>query len=316
MNYKYISSFSIPGLELLAAGMAAVAGLLVLGVRRRHALAHPPLSSGDLVVGPYEIQCLLGQGGYARTYMARHASEGGVVALKVLLPKGAREAAVRARFRQEAEVGRRLDHPGIVRILGLGLDDPTPWMALEYCPGHTLSEILRDGPLPPAEAVRITLALAEALTYAHGEGVIHRDLKPGNVMLVDGHVKLLDLGIARGVEDPSLTPTDAFLGTPHYAAPEAQTQVDVGPAADRYSLGILLFELVVGHPPFLGETPFDILDQHRRRSLPPLPPRIPYPLAELIRALTAKNPGDRPGDGPLVNRLRELRASTQEAGPI
>lgn len=260
-------------------------------------------------LGPYRIERLLGRGGFASTYLARHEATGQRVALKRLHPHRQDDAEFVGRFHQEAELGLRLRHPNLVPLV-----DPGPregfWLAMEFVEGQRLDERLAAGPPFSLEEVRaLALGLAEGLAYAHAHGVVHRDLKPANIMLTPEGVKIMDFGIARVMDAETLTTTYAFLGTPRYAAPEAQRKTTVGPAADRYALGIILFELLTGRPPFQGETPFDLLDQHRNRPLPDLAdlrPDLPPEWIRLVTRLAAKAPDERPEDAEVVNRLRAL----------
>ncbi|HEX9081507.1 MAG TPA: serine/threonine-protein kinase, partial [Holophagaceae bacterium] len=211
-----------------------------------------------------------------------------------------------------------LDHPKLVRILDPGPDEGTPYLAMEHVKGCSLEERLkRQGALPLAEACAIGRDVAEAMAYAHAHGVVHRDLKPGNILLTEAGARVTDLGIARVMDAATVTTTYAFLGTPLYAAPESQLKTHVGPAADRYSLGVILFHLLAGEPPFQGETPFQILDRHRA-AVPPdlatLRPDVPPHLAALVMGLLAKDPDQRPDDAAIVQILSEEAGSGSAAG--
>ncbi len=261
-------------------------------------------------IGPYRLERLLGRGGFASTYLARHSQTGQLVALKLLHPYRQDDPEFLGRFRQEARLGRLLDHPNLVHLVDPGPSIGSPWLAMEYVDGQRMDQFLRErGPLPVAEILRLGRALASAMAYAHAHGVVHRDLKPGNVMLLDGQVKVMDFGIARTMDSQTLTTTYAFLGTPLYAAPEVQFKSQVGPAADGYSLGIMLFEMLAGHPPFTGETPFEILDQHRAAPFPDLRalrPDAPEVLVRLLERLCAKQPEERPEDMEVFETLEGL----------
>jgi serine/threonine-protein kinase len=262
-----------------------------------------------VAVGPYRILGVLGQGGFATTYLARRGVTGREVAVKVLHPHRLRDPEFTKRFAQEARLGAILDHPNLVRLVDPGPPEGASWIALEYVPGQTLEARLKDGPpFPVQEAVEIALGIAKAMAYAHAHGVAHRDLKPGNVILSAQGPKVMDLGIARDLDAHALTTTYAFMGTPLYAAPEAQLQSKAGPAGDRYSLGVILFEMLTGAPPFHGETPFAILDQHRQAPVPSLPSALAVPpeLARLLRRLLDKEPEQRPEDGELVAKLESI----------
>jgi serine/threonine-protein kinase len=207
-------------------------------------------------------------------------------------------------------LGSLLNHPNLVPLVDTGPDSGTPWLAMEYVDGQRMDEYLRlHGPLPVPEVIRIARASAAAMAHAHAHGVVHRDLKPGNVMLLEGEVKVMDFGIARTLDSETLTTTYAFLGTPLYAAPEVQFKTQVGAAADCYSLGIMLFEMLAGRAPFRGETPFEILDQHRSAPLPDLRalrPDVPEGLVAAIERLCAKKPEERLEEVALVEILDGL----------
>jgi serine/threonine-protein kinase len=279
--------------------------------------AWPPADQGpglpSEVVGPYRLDRLLGRGGFADTFFARHEITGQVVALKLPHPHRADDPEFRARFRLEARLGALLDHPNLVRILDPGPEEGRPYLAMEYVPGERLDERLQArGALPLMEALNTARQVAEAMAHAHAHGVVHRDLKPGNILLTPGGAKVMDLGIARVMDAETVTTTYAFLGTPLYAAPEAQLKTHVGPAADRYSLGVILFHMLAGQPPFQGETPFEILDRHRS-ALPPdlqaLRPEAPGTLLRLVIRLLDKEPDQRPDDAEITRTLIDLEAA-------
>jgi hypothetical protein len=314
----------IPGVgRFWSITLALGAGLVIGGLLRklgRHEGREEEAPSGTGIpvrIGPYRILHRLGRGGFAATYLARHEGTGVRVALKVLDGRWAESGEQSRRFRREADLGRVLDHPAIVRILATGESGGLPWIAMEFVPGQTLEEHLRvSGPLDWPAALAIARPVAEAMAYAHMRGVVHRDLKPANILLHDGQVKVADFGIARVLEGETLTETQAFLGTPVYAAPESQTHPQVGPAADRYAFGVILFEMLAGHPPFEGETAFMLLAHHRKDDFPDLAalrPDLPPGVIRLVQRLSAKEPSDRPEDGELLRILGEL--SGTEEGP-
>ncbi len=287
-------------------------------LRRRHRDGDPtdtqPFAIHPATLGPYRVERLLGRGGFANTYLAVHSKTGEAVALKVLHTHRWDDEEMLARFRQEAKVGAMLQHPNIVPILdaypgGESRSDP-PWIAMTYVEGETLAAHLNtSGALRIEECLSIALDLAEALAHAHTFGVVHRDLKPANVMLKQGCALVMDLGIARVLDSATVTSTYSFLGTPAYAAPEAQKRTHVGPAADRYALGIILFEMLTGAPPFTGETPFDVLDRHRAHPLPELRflrKDAPPGLVRLVERLAQKDPDLRPEDLEVVKLLKAL----------
>lgn len=265
-------------------------------------------------IGPYHIERLLGRGGFASTYLARHEGNGRRVALKRLHPYRFDDPEFLGRFRLEAALGARLSHPNIVALVDPGPAEGQPWIAMDFVEGENLAQRLKSGtPMSIAETVALARELAAGISYAHGEGVVHRDLKPANILLATAETapvaKIMDFGIARVMDAETLTTTYAFLGTPKYAAPEAQLKTAIGPASDWYAFGIMLFEMLAGAPPFQGETPFEILERHRSQPLPDLRKLradAPEPLVALIESLCAKNPEDRPHGEEILTRLEAL----------
>lgn len=292
--------------------LALVGALLIR--RRRKRPAEDTSFKDPEQLGPYRIERLLGRGGFASTYLARHTSTKQPVALKLLHPYRHDDPEFLRRFRQEAKLGAMLDHPNLVRLLDPGPDAGPPWLAMEYIPGRRLDQKLHEeGPPPLPEFHRIALQIARAMAHAHSLGIVHRDLKPGNVIFEGDQAKVMDFGISRIIDSNTLTTTYAFLGTPRYAAPEAQLKAQVGPAADRYAFGIMLFEMLAGHPPFDGETPFEILEQHQRKPLPDLAalrPELPERLVDLVQRLCLKDPGQRPEDEEVIRTLEQLRMAS------
>jgi WD40 repeat protein/predicted Ser/Thr protein kinase len=231
----------------------------------------PPAALPRSVVG-YDVIEEIGRGGTSVVYLARQAHPARLVALKLLVAGAYADAERRARFRAEADAIARLRHPQIVQIYQVGEHDGLPYLALEYVEGGTLAERTGGSPLPPRQAAELVAQIAEAVHYAHEMGVVHRDLKPSNVLLgADGSPKVTDFGLAKQ-EQSELTATGAILGTPSYMAPEqAEGKArEVGPAADVYALGAILYELLTLRPPFKGATPMETLEQVRAQE--PVPP--------------------------------------------
>jgi hypothetical protein len=214
-------------------------------------------------VAGYELFDVLGRGGMGVVYRARHLALDRIVALKMILAGAHADPAELLRFRREAEAAARLQHPGIVQVFEIGEHQGLPFIALEYCAGGSLGRKLGGVPLPPVEAARLTETLAQALEAAHQKQIVHRDLKPLNVLLTEsGAAKISDFGLARKLDAASAgTQPGAVLGTPSYMPPEQARGEPVGPAADVYALGAILYELLTGRPPFLGHDAYVVLAQ-------------------------------------------------------
>src|SRR5579863_4500956 len=275
--------------------------------------------------GRYELSHLVARGGMAEVYRAHDKLLDRPVALKILFPELSVDRTFVERFRREAQAAANLSHPNIVPVFDWGEDYSTYYIVMEYVDGRPLSSILRSaGPLHPDRAAEIAADVAAALSYAHRHGVIHRDVKPGNVLITEeGTVKVTDFGIARAVNtEESLTQTGAVMGTATYFSPEQAEGLGVDARSDIYSLGVVLFEMVTGRPPFLGETPVAIASKHVREH-PPMPRQInsavPEDLEAVILKCMAKSPDNRyaTGDDLRIDllRFREGRAVGAVAPP-
>jgi WD40 repeat protein len=269
------------------------------------------------LVAGYDLLAEVGRGGSAVVYRARHRDLGRIVALKMILAGAHASANVRARFRAEAEAVARLQHPNIVQIFEVGERDGCPYLALEYVAGGTLAQHLQGMPLPARRAGELTETLARTVHHAHENGVVHRDLKPANVLLhmadgglrIDGEsaicnlqsavLKIADFGLAKYLgADAGRTQTGLILGTPSYMAPEqaAGRGREIGPAADVYALGVILYETLTGRPPFRGESMADTLQQVQfGEPVPPsrFQPRVPRDLQTVCLKCLEKQPGKR-----------------------
>ncbi len=266
------------------------------------------LPAAGEMFGAYRLLEPLGRGGMAAVSKAERNGE--TCALKRPLAAFLEDPEFLERFRREAEIGRTLHHPNIVRIHERGDVGGTPYFTMELVKGRTLQALIRErGALEPKQAARVVAQVAEALDYAHLKGVIHRDLKPSNIMILDdGAVKVMDYGIARARRFDGLTVTGMFLGTPEYAAPETAQGQPTDARSDLYSLGVVFYEMVTGSKPFVGDTPFMTMQKHCTDS--PVPPSTtapgtPRPLEVIIQRLHAQDPAGRaPGAEELVIELR------------
>ncbi len=258
--------------------------------------------------GRYRVDELIGRGGMATVYSGYDLTLGRQVAIKLLNRDLASDNSFRTRFRLEAQAASRMAHPTIVRVFDAGEDSdmgpdgtvrPVPYIVMELVHGALLKDIISDGPVPVADAVRYVDGILEALEYSHRAGVVHRDIKPGNVMVTDaGQVKVMDFGIARAVSDSSSTvaETTSILGTAAYFSPEQAKGEPVDGRADVYSSGVVLYELLVGRPPFRGESPVAVAYQHVSEA--PLAPSevnesVPRSLDAVVLRALAKDPFQR-----------------------
>ena len=228
-----------------------------------------PNQTAAVLSGRYELSHLVARGGMAEVYRAHDRLLDRPVALKVLFPELSVDRAFVERFRREAQAAANLSHPNIVPVFDWGEDNGTYFIVMEFIDGRPLSSILRTaGPMHPDRAAEIGADVAIALAYAHRHGVIHRDVKPGNVLITeDGIVKVTDFGIARAINtEESLTQTGAVMGTATYFSPEQAEGMGVDARSDIYSLGVVLFEMVTGRPPFMGDTPVAVASKHVART--------------------------------------------------
>ena len=292
--------------DLLYRGGPALGG-------EEYAVSDETLVSGSVIAGRYAVDSLIAEGGFGQVFLARHIHLQNRVAIKVIRPEHAETRGIRERFLREARVVAELRHPHIVQIHDLGeLDDGSLYLAMEYLTGRELSDRLKEGPLDPAHAGRVLQQVAGALEHAHGKGIVHRDMKPSNIMIderPDGSVfaKVIDFGILKHYEHDThiedgvtqgLTGTTTLLGTPHYMSPEQIKQKPLDPRADQYSLGIIAYEMLGGRKPFNGTTTIDIIVAHVEHPVPDLARLVDGSLAPpgvttVLEKALAKKPSAR-----------------------
>ena len=246
----------------------------------------------------YVLLDVIGVGGMSTVWRGRDEVLGREVAVKVLSPQYAADAAFRARFVREARHAAALSHPRLVTVFDCGVDGTTPFIVMELVAGRTLRQVLdMAGPLPPDDAVAVAAAVCDGLEAAHAIGLVHRDIKPANIVLSGGEVKVLDFGIARLEGTAGSTGTRAVLGTAAYLSPEQASGRQAGPQADLYGLGCVLFEMLTGTPPFTADSELGVA--YRQVHDDPGPPSarrpgLPAQLDWITSRLMAKNPAARP----------------------
>ncbi|QSB05669.1 Stk1 family PASTA domain-containing Ser/Thr kinase [Natronoglycomyces albus] len=253
-----------------------------------------------LVGGRYEIGDVLGYGGMAEVHHARDRRLGRDVAVKLLRSDLARDESFLIRFQREAQNSASLNHPNIVAVFDTGEEGGVPYMVMEYVPGRTLKEVLiAEGPFDADRACNVVADMSSALDFSHKHQIIHRDVKPGNVMLSEsGQVKVMDFGIARAMASgqATMTQTSAVIGTAQYLSPEQARGETVDARSDVYATGCVLYELLVGHPPFTGDNPVSVAYQHVRETPKPpseLNPDVPPEVDAVVMKALAKNPENR-----------------------
>ena len=252
---------------------------------------------GELIAGRYELEKLVGSGGMSNVFRAHDRLLERTVALKILHEQYTRDDDYVERFRHEARAVAKLAHPNIVTVIDRGEQDGRQFIVFEYVDGQNLKDLTREGPLEVRDAIGLTLQVARALSFAHDRGLVHRDVKPQNVLLnEDGQAKVTDFGIARSLDVQGVTQTGTVLGTSDYIAPEQARGQRVDPKTDIYSLGAVLYELLVGDVPFAGDNFVAVAMRHVNEPVPSVlerRPDCPSRLDFAIQRAMAKDPDDR-----------------------
>ncbi len=280
--------------------------------------AMPPAGGAPVVVASrYRLQSLLGRGGTAEVWRAEDEALGRDVALKLVTVPTDDSAA---RAGEEARLLARLSHPGLVPVYDAGTDERgRPWVVMELVEGETLADTLKRGPLTPSRTAAIGSSIARALAYVHGRGLLHRDVKPANILMgTDGRVRLTDFGIARLVDAARVTSTGMMVGTASYLAPEQVAGEPVGPPADVYALGLVLLESLTGQREYAGST-VEVALARLHRS-PQVPETLPAGWPLLLRSMTDREPAARPTPERAAAALDEIarggQATTVLAPPV
>jgi serine/threonine-protein kinase len=255
----------------------------------------------DVLADRYEIDSMLGEGGMAKVFRGTDKVLGRTVAVKVLSAQFALDDSSVARFRREAQSAAALNHPNVVSVFDTGSDDGVHWIVMEFVEGRTLKEVIQeDGPLAPDRALQIARGVALALASAHESGLVHRDVKPANIMITpSGETKVMDFGIARAVTstgDPTLTKTGFVMGTAAYLSPEQAQGKPVDARSDIYSLGCVLYEMLAGRPPFEGNSPVAVASAHMSAEPEPISgvnPAVPREAEAVVARAMRKDPEER-----------------------
>lgn len=273
----------------------------------------------------YELEELIGGGGMADVYKAKDCLLNRPVAVKILHEEFKQDKEFIDKFQREAQAAARLSHPNIVNIYDVGVADGDHYIVMEYVPGRTLKDRIRqEGHLSVSESLRVAREIAEALAHAHANNLVHCDIKPHNIlMMADGHAKVADFGIARAVTESTMTYSGNVIGSVHYFSPEQAKGTMITPKSDVYSLGVVLYEMLTGKLPFTGDNPVSIAVKHLQEEPVPvrqIDPSIPPVVEAIVSKAMSKDPAMRPTSAELVQDIsqaeRMLMAGAQQAAPM
>ncbi|MGH2616509.1 MAG: protein kinase domain-containing protein [Thermomicrobiales bacterium] len=272
----------------------------------------------SLINGRYRVGRRLGDGGMAIVYLGHDLLLGRDVAIKTLRPQFAAHSGFRTRFEREARAAAALSHPNIIDVYDVGEDDGTPFIVMELVRGQTLKEIIAaDAPFHPSDVAELLEQIGAALDYAHARGYVHRDIKPGNILVDEhGRARVVDFGIAKGLADADLTELGAGLGTVGYLSPEQAEGLMATPASDIYSAAVVAYEMLTGELPFTAETPVGLAMRHLHDPAPAPSSRvsgIPIPIDAVILRALAKDPTQR---WPSVSAFAQALRGVQVGKPI
>jgi eukaryotic-like serine/threonine-protein kinase len=279
---------------------------------------------GKVIDGRYEIQQRVGEGGMGVVYKARQISIDRIIALKMLNPQMAQDPTWVQRFYNEAKACSRLQHPNTIRMFDFGqTTDGTGrlFMTMEFLDGMSLRDALQKGPLAPQRVVKILIQCCASLAEAHSIGIIHRDIKPDNVFLLNmagspDFVKLLDFSVAKLLEgDRMKTQAGVVFGTPQYMSPEQGRGLPLDARSDLYALGILAFEMLTGNVPFHDDNPMTVIQMHLHAGVPPMPETVPYPVQQVVRRACEKNAAQRyQSAGEMMQHCQQIFAEITAGG--
>lgn len=277
----------------------------------------PPEPAGTVLSDRYRLEEQVGSGGMGTVWKATDTLLNRPVAVKLLHPAQMAEPTARERFRTEGRITAGLSHPGIAQVYDYGEEEGRAFLIMELVVGDPLSQLLRGhGQLTPDRTLDFVCQAAKALAAAHARGVVHRDIKPGNLLVTeDDQLKLTDFGIARGDMSVTLTQTGMVMGTAQYISPEQASGRPATSASDLYALGVVAYECLAGQPPFTGDSPVALALAHTREEPPELPTHVPAEVGGLVTSLLQKSPDDRPSSASEVAHTAAVIRSNAGTGP-